>query len=76
MYAGYIVIMWYEESFEELIEKHVFDIEFSNNQRLQRVIVGRWQVFKSFSGPVEPIMNYATPQKTYGIRSTYGDWKD
>jgi hypothetical protein len=45
----------------------------SNNQRLQRLVVGRWQVFKSFSGPTEPIMNYASTQKTYGIRNTYGE---
>jgi hypothetical protein len=52
--------------------KNGFYILFSNNQRLQRLIVGRWQVFKSFSGPTEPIINYANTQKTYGIRSAYG----
>ena len=45
----------------------------SNNQRLQRLIVGRLQVFKSFGGPVEPIMSYVNTQKTYGIRSAYGE---
>lgn len=45
----------------------------SNNQRLQRLVVGRLQIFKSFSGPVEPIMNYASTQKTYGMRNNYGE---
>ncbi|CAF0914881.1 unnamed protein product [Adineta steineri] len=42
-----------------------------NNQRLQRIIVGRLQVFQSFGGPIEPIMNYANTQKTYGLKNTY-----
>jgi hypothetical protein len=45
---------------------------FSNNQRLQRLIVGRWQVFQTFSGPIEPIVDYNQTQKSYGMRSTYG----
>ena len=44
---------------------------YSNNQRLQRAIFHRWQVFKSFSGQGEPIMAYAQNQKTYGMSNTY-----
>ena len=61
------VVRRYEEWFENDLHS------ISNNQRLQRLVVGRMQIFKSFSGPVEPIMNYASTQKTYGMRNTYGE---
>ncbi|UJR22061.1 hypothetical protein I4U23_025129 [Adineta vaga] len=38
-----------------------------NNQKLQRLIVQRWQVFQTFNAPEEPIINYAHTQKTYGM---------
>ncbi|CAF1054237.1 unnamed protein product [Rotaria sordida] len=42
-----------------------------NNQNLQRFIVQRWQIFAKFNALDEPIMNYAQPQKTYGMTNTY-----
>lgn len=46
----------------------IFD---SNNQKLQRLIVQRWQLLKTFSAPEEPIMSYVQTQKTYGMNNTY-----
>ena len=43
----------------------------SNNQRLQRLIVHRWQLFKSFNETEEPILSYSQTQKSYGMANTY-----
>jgi len=47
-----------------------------NNQRLQRLVVGRWQIFQSMGGPVEPIIDYSQTQKSYGMRNTYERFDD
>ncbi|CAF3436497.1 unnamed protein product [Rotaria sp. Silwood1] len=47
-----------------------------NNQKLQRLFVNRWQIFKSYGGPAEPIINYANTKKTYGMNNTYERFDD
>ncbi|CAF2075625.1 unnamed protein product [Rotaria magnacalcarata] len=47
-----------------------------NNQKLQRLFVNRWQVFKTYGGPEEPIMTYANNQKSYGLNNTYERFND
>ena len=71
MYAGYIAIMWSVLLYHFKNSKY---IEFlnSNNQKLQQIIVSQWKVFETFTGSAEPIMNYASTQKTYGMNNTYG----
>jgi len=49
----------------------IYSIFDSNNKKLQRLIVQRWQLFKTFNAPEEPIMNYVQTQKTYGMTNTY-----
>jgi hypothetical protein len=43
----------------------------SNNQKLQRLIAQRWQIFQTYNSTEEPIMNYAQTQKNYGLNNTY-----
>ncbi|CAF0772408.1 unnamed protein product [Adineta ricciae] len=45
-----------------------------NNQKLQQLVVQRWQIFQTFNAPEEPIMNYAHTQKTYGMANSHQDY--
>ena len=43
----------------------------SNNQRLQRMIVQRWQLFRVFNETEQPILTYNQTPKSYGMTNTY-----